>query len=337
VKLIFQIPCLNEAEVLSETIAGLPHRVQGFDVVEVMVIDDGSSDETVAIAGSLGVDHIARMNGHQGLGRTFMAGLAAAVVRGASVIVNHDADSRYHAACIQALLQPILDGRADIVIGARPMDATSGFSPGKRLLQILGSWVVSRLAGVEVSDATSGFRAMSREAALRLNVFGRFTYTIETILQAGLSGLRIVNVPIEYTSVGRPSRLFRSNGYYIGQSLRTMASAYLIYRPTRVFGLLSLLLFALGAGVCLWFRSGMHAGEGGSLLPALAGCGFLLAGLCAALLALVAYLQQINRQFLEEVRWLLRSQRLDGRKRLDPQPYNSRPNRLASFQEFEPS
>jgi glycosyltransferase involved in cell wall biosynthesis len=172
VKLIIQIPCLNEADSLPAAIARLPHRIDGFDVVEVMVIDDGCSDDTVAVARSLGVDHIVQMSGHQGLARAFLAGLAAAIERGADVVVNHDADNRYSAACIEALVGPILDGRADIVIGARPMGAMRQFSFIKRFLQILGSRVVSCIAGVEVWDATSGFRAISRKAALQLKAFG---------------------------------------------------------------------------------------------------------------------------------------------------------------------
>jgi glycosyltransferase involved in cell wall biosynthesis len=308
--LIIQIPCLNEAQSLPTTVAALPRQVEGFDKVELMVIDDGSTDGTVAVARALGVDYIVELNGHQGLARAFMAGLLAAHEHGADVIVNTDADNQYSAGSLAALVRPILEDRADLVIGARPLWATRHFSAIKRILQVLGSRVVSTLSGAEVRDAASGFRAMNRHAALRLNVFGDFTYTIETVIQAGLNHLRIVSVPITVNDQMRPSRLFRSNGYYVWRSLLTMLGVYLIYRPTRIFGTLAVAF--LVPGFALGIRSLIHAmaGEGVGPIHSLITCSILmLSGLFIAVMGILAHLLRINRQLLEEIRQLLRTQR----------------------------
>jgi glycosyltransferase involved in cell wall biosynthesis len=338
VKLIIQIPCLNEAASLPTTIANLPKRVEGFDVVESLVIDDGSSDETVAVARSLGVDHIVRMTCHQGLARAFLRGLDAAVERGADVIVNNDADNQYDAAGINALVKPILEGHADIVIGARPMGAACHFSLWKRFLQILGSRVVSWLAGVVVRDATSGFRAISRKAALRLNVFGNFTYTIETIVQAGLSNMRIVNVPIAFKSVGRPSRLFRSNCYYVCQSVLTMASTYMIYRPARICGAVGVVLLLPGVVLGLRYLLLIAAGEGrGQVQSGIAAAVLVVAAIFVGLIGVVAHLQRISQQMLEDVRFLLRSERLDRRDRFGYEGHDGWAHTMDMLRNFEKS
>ncbi|MCP4654300.1 MAG: glycosyltransferase family 2 protein, partial [bacterium] len=234
-KVIIQIPCLNEEGNLPQTLAELPRELPGVERVEWMVIDDGSTDGTVEVARSLGADHIVRMNGNQGLARAFMAGLVAAAEHGADVIVNTDADNQYQAEDVGALVRPILEGEADLVIGSRPIQSIRHFSAVKRILQRLGSGVVRTLSGTRIRDAPSGFRAFSRDAALRLNVFSNYTYTLETIIQAGHSNLRVVDVPIRVNAPTRPSRLIRSIPAYIRRSILALLSTYLIYRPTRIF------------------------------------------------------------------------------------------------------
>jgi glycosyltransferase involved in cell wall biosynthesis len=307
-KLIIQIPCLNEAGSLPATLADLPREIEGFDAVEVLVIDDGSTDATVHVARSLGVDHIMHMSGRQGLARAFMAGLMTAIKLGADVIVNTDADHQYHGQDIPALVQPILEGRADIVVGARPVTTIRHFSPLKRLVQVVGSRVVEALSGAQVRDATSGFRALSRDAAIRLNVFGDFTYTIETIIQAGLGGLRIASVPVRVNGPTRPSRLFRSNWSYIHRSIRTMLSVYVIYRPTRLFSLLAVAFLMSGIALGLRYLVFMLLGEGTGHVQSVIACATLM--LCAvfmAVIGVIAHLLSINRRLMEELRYLVRA------------------------------
>ena len=313
-KLIIQIPCLNEAGTLPATIAELPRHVEGFASVELLVIDDGSTDGTSHVARALGADHVVRLNGKQGLARAFMAGIVASTERGADVIVNTDADNQYSAEDIKVLVKPIIEGRADMVIGARPIRSLRHFSVTKRLLQALGSKMVRTFSGTSVLDAPSGFRAMTREAALRLNVFGDFTYTIETIIQAGLSNLRIVSVPIRVNGPTRPSRLFRSNLGYICRSMLTMATVYTIYRPTRIFGVLSTGLFAAGFALGIRYMNFMRIGEGrGHVQSSVACATLILSGVFMASIGVVAHLLSINRRLLEEIRYLERRGRsLDG-------------------------
>jgi glycosyltransferase involved in cell wall biosynthesis len=305
---MIQIPCFNEAPFLPATIAALPRVVRGFDRVEVLVIDDGSRDGTAATAQSLGVDHVLTMNGNQGLARAFMAGIVACLDLGADVIVNTDADNQYSAADIEALVAPILAGEADMVVGARPIGQIRHFSVMKRIFQVLGSRIVRTISGADVRDATSGFRAISRHAALRLNVFNSFTYTIETIIQAGLSNLRVVSVPVHVNDPVRSSRLFRSNLAYIWRSVVTMLSVYLTYRPTRLFSVLALLFFlpgwTLGARYLVFMIRGEGAGHIQSVIlsGALVVCGVLISAI-----GITAHLQGINRRLLEEIRCFLRS------------------------------
>jgi glycosyltransferase involved in cell wall biosynthesis len=303
-KLVIQIPCFNEAETLPATLAELPRQVNGFDAVEVLVIDDGSTDRTAAVARAHGAEHVIRLPGHRGLARAFMAGLLAAVELGADVIVNTDADNQYRADCIPDLVRPVLDDRADVAIGARPIAEVRHFSPAKRLLQRAGSWAIRRLAGVDVRDAPSGFRAFSRNAALRLNVFGSFTYTVETIIQASLSNLRIVSVPIGVNGPTRPSRLFRSNLGYVWRAGKTLVSAYVIYRPARIFGVLSAASLAAGVLLGLRYLYLMSVGEGPGHVQSVILCAiFLLSGLFLLSVGVIAHLQSINRRLLEELRY----------------------------------
>jgi glycosyltransferase involved in cell wall biosynthesis len=313
VKLVIQIPCYNEAETLPGTLAELPRRVEGFDAVELLVIDDGSSDGTADIARAQGADHVVRLNGHQGLARAFMAGLLAAVELGADVVVNTDADNQYRADDVPDLVRPVVLGQADVAIGCRPIATIRHFSAFKRLLQRAGSWFVRRLAGVNVRDVPSGFRAFSRDAARRLNVFGAFTYTVETVIQAGLSNLRVVSVPVRVNGPTRPSRLFRSNLGYIGRTALTILSAYVVYRPARLFGLLSTLCLGAGLALGLRYLDLMRRGEGTGHVQSVILCAVCtLSGLFLLSVGIIAHLLSINRRLLEELRYFALSSRDPG-------------------------
>jgi len=312
-KLIIQIPCLNEEATLPATLAELPRELPGVERVEWMVIDDGSTDRTVEVARENGVDHVVRMAGNQGLARAFMAGLAAAVDRGADVIVNTDADNQYHAGDIRELVAPILAGKADIVVGARPISAIRHFSPVKRLLQKLGSFVVRTLSGTAVRDAPSGFRAITRDAAMRLNVFSRYTYTLETIIQAGHSNLRILDVPIRVNGPTRPSRLVRSIPSYVRRSILDLLATYLIYHPTRIFNTLGILFLAPAFLLAARYLYYAAVGEGTGHVQSVIASGVLaMCGVFMLAIGIVAHLLAVNRRLLEEVRYLENSRRREG-------------------------
>jgi len=242
VKLIVQIPCLNEAETLPATLAELPRDVAGFDEVEWLVIDDGSTDDTVEVARGAGVDHIVRLTAHKGLAAAFQAGLDAALKLGADVIVNTDADNQYRASDIDALVAPVLAGNADMVVGDRQVSGLAHFSRSKRVLQRLGSWVVRRASGTEVPDTTSGFRAYNRDAALRLEVVSSFTYTLESLIQAGKMSVAVTDVPVSANEVDRPSRLFPTTWNYVRRNAVAVFRAYAMYEPLRVFTVASVVL-----------------------------------------------------------------------------------------------
>jgi glycosyltransferase involved in cell wall biosynthesis len=309
-KLIIQIPCWNEAETLPATLAALPRQVEGFSTVEWLVIDDGSTDGTAEVARKLGVDHVVRLNSHRGLACAFMAGLLVSLEQGADVIVNTDADHQYDSSGIPALVGPVLAGEADIVIGARPIRDIRHFSWIKRRLQVAGSWVVRLVSGAAVRDAPSGFRAMSRNAALRLNVFGVFTYTLETVIQAGMSNLRILSVPIKVNPPTRPSRLFGSNLVYVCRSILTVLMVYLIYRPTHLFGVLTAGFLVPGLGFGIRYLYLMWTGHGAGHVQSVIACAVLI--LCSVFMAAIgvlAHLLNINRRLLEELRYLARCRR----------------------------
>lgn len=302
-KLIIQIPCLNEVETLPVTIRDLPRHVAGFDVVEWLVIDDGSTDGTSAMARKLGVDHVLTLEHNQGLARAFMAGIEHALKHGADVIVNTDADNQYSASCIPDLVQPILEKRALIVVGARPVRHIEHFSPTKKLLQRVGSWVVKLMSGTEVEDAPSGFRAIHRDAAIRLNVFNEYTYTLETIIQAGRKGIPITSVPVTVNAYMRPSRLISSVPSYIKRSILTILRIFVVYKPFRFFMLLATLLAAPALffifRFLFFFASGSGQGHVQSLVIA---AGMLAVAGILAIGGILAELVATNRLLLEDLR-----------------------------------
>lgn len=302
-KLIIQIPCFNEEQTLGITLAGLPRQVPGCDAVEWLVIDDGSTDRTVEVARQGGVDHIIRHTHNQGLARAFMSGLDACLRLGADIIVNTDGDNQYDGADIPRLLEPILAYRAEMVIGARPIDALEHFSPTKKLLQKLGSWVVRVVSQTDIPDAPSGFRAMTRHAASRLMVFNDYTYTLETLIQAGQKNMSVTSVPVHVNPDLRASRLVRSIPYYIGRSIPTILRIFVIYRPFRFFGTLGLVLFSLGTIIGLRFVWHYLQGEGSGHVQSLILASILLTlGFQTLLMALIADLLAANRKLLEDLR-----------------------------------
>jgi len=302
-KLVIQIPCLNEESTLPVTLADLPRSLPGFDTIEVLVIDDGSTDRTSEVARAHGVHHVVRFPVRRGLARGFEAGLREALAMGADVIVNTDADNQYVGADIARLVEPIVAHRADMVVGTRPIDSIQHFSLMKKSLQRLGSAVVRGLSAADVPDATSGFRAYSRDAALRLTVVTGFTYTLETLIQASHKNIAIVHVPIRVNGKLRESRLFRGVGAYVTRSLGTMIRVYLLYRPLRfflslaaLFGAGALLLFV--RFLVLFFTTPGQTGHVQSLV--VAGALAMIAGLLVAL-GVLGDLTAMNRRLLDEI------------------------------------
>jgi glycosyltransferase involved in cell wall biosynthesis len=313
VRLLIQIPCLDEEASLPATLGDLPRAVPGFDEVAIVVVDDGSRDRTSEIAQRHGA-HVVRVPYTRGLAHAFMTGIETCLARGADVVVNTDADNQYAGGDVAQLVAPILEGRADVVIGARPIASIASFSPTKRLLQRLGSWTVRRLSRTGVADATSGFRAFSREAALRLNVFSRYTYTLETIVQAAERDLRIVSVPVRTNPVTRRSRLVRSTFDYVWRNGVALVRMSVVYRPFRFFMIPALASFALATAIGLRFlvaylAAGGVAGHVQSLILMA-----VLYGIAAALgvVAFLGDLFTINRRLLEDLQLQARRQRFDA-------------------------
>ena len=270
-KLIIQIPCLNEEESLPLVLAELPRELAGFDQVEWLLIDDGSSDRTVEVARRNGIDHVVRLTGNKGLATAFQAGLDAGLKLGADVIVNTDADNQYPASAIPRLVEPILRGRADMVVGDRRVQTVEHFSPTKKLLQRLGSWVVRRASGTKVLDTTSGFRAYTREAALQLIVVSRYTYTLESLIQAGKMSVAIEDVPVTPNRTERESRLFGSTSTYVRRNAYAIFRAYTLYEPLRVFMMLALVFSVLALAawspfLADWILNGDRTGHIQSLI-----------------------------------------------------------------------
>jgi glycosyltransferase involved in cell wall biosynthesis len=316
-KLVIQIPCYNEERVLGQTLAALPRTVAGFDSVEWLVIDDGSTDRTVEVARRCAVDHIVSLGHNQGLARAFMAGIEASLKAGADVIVNTDADNQYDAACIAELVAPVLAGSAQIVVGARPISDIAEFSATKKLLQRIGSAVVKIASGTAVPDAPSGFRAIHRDAAVRLYVFGNYTYTLETLIQAGRKNIPVTSVPIRVNPATRPSRLVRSTGSYVRRSFFTIPRIFVLYKPMRFFVTVGTALmipaFLIGARFLVGYLSGSGGGRIQSLILAailaLSAVAVLVAGILSDLIA-------TNRVLLEELRTRLLVSEINAKSRV---------------------
>jgi glycosyltransferase involved in cell wall biosynthesis len=312
-KLMIQIPCYNEAQTLHVTLKELPRRIEGFDKVEWLVINDGSTDNTVEVARANGADHVVSFSRNQGLARAFMAGLDACLKLGADVIVNTDADNQYNAKDIPLLVKPVLDGKAELVVGTRPISEIRHFPFIKKLLQKLGSWVVRLASKTDIPDAPSGFRAMSREAALRFNVFNDYTYTLETIIQAGQKNMATAFVPVRVNEDLRPSRLVKSIPNYVKRSILTIVRIFVVYRPFRFFFSMGALLFGGGVVIGLKFLYHYLQDDGAGHIQSLILAAILLGiGFQTILVAFVADLLAVNRRLMEDVQYRLRKMESPG-------------------------
>lgn len=315
-KLIIQIPCYNEAQTLRVALDHLPRKIEGIDAIEVLIINDGSTDDTVRVAREWGVNHIVSFKQNKGLARGFMAGIDACLHLGADIIVNTDADDQYVGADIERLVRPILDGKSDIVIGERPIDETEHFSKKKKMFQHLGSWVVRLASNSDIPDAPSGFRAYSREAALRLNVVNEYTYTLETIIQAGWNRTAMTSVPVRTNPELRPSRLFKSMGRYIKRSATVILRSFAMYKPMRFFGMIGGVFFLLGLilGVrFVWIF--LATGSGSGHIQSLILCAVLLMiGVQAFLTGVLADIISDNRKLLEDVQYRVRKMECDAKE-----------------------
>jgi glycosyltransferase involved in cell wall biosynthesis len=315
-KLIIQIPCYNEEATLPETVRDLPSTLPGVDEIEILVVDDGSCDGTAEIAEALDVDHVIRLKRNQGLAYAFTAGLDASLRAGADIIVNTDADNQYRGEDIEHLIQPLLDGEADIAVGDRGVAALEHFSPIKRRLQRWGSWVVERVAGIPIPDATSGFRALTREAAMRLTVLSDYTYTLETLIQAGARRMAVTYVPVRTNPETRQSRLIGSVPSFLAVSAITILRFFAMYRPLRLFlGLGALLIaggVAIGVRFLYYFLAGAGAGKVQSLILAAI---LTIVGFQVCLIGLMADLVRLNRKMLEEAVFRVRRLETDDASR----------------------
>ena len=312
-KLIIQIPCYNEAETLEIALNDLPRKLDGVDEIEYLIINDGSRDNTVEVAKKWGVHHIVDFKQNKGLAKGFMAGLDGCLRNGADIIVNTDADNQYCADDIATIIQPILDGKADMVIGARPIDQTEHFSFIKKKLQHFGSWVVRKASNTTIPDAPSGFRAFSREAAMRINVVNDYTYTLETIVQAGREKIAITSVPIRTNAELRPSRLFNSIWGYVKKSMLTIVRAYMMYKPLKCFTFLSIPPIAVGVLTGLRFLFYLAMGQGGGHIQSLIlACTLIIMGFVTIMIGLVADVIAANRKILEDTQYHVRKSEYDA-------------------------
>lgn len=312
-KLIIQIPCLNEADTLEIALNDLPKHIDGIDEIEYLIIDDGSTDKTIEVAMNWGVHHVVSFTRNKGLAKGFMAGIEACLSYGADIIVNTDADNQYCGADIEKLVRPILEGKADIVIGERPIDDTPHFSWLKKKLQHFGSWVVRKASKTNIPDAPSGFRAFSREAAMHFNVVNEYTYTLETIVQAGRNKMAITSVPIRTNPELRKSRLFSSMGGYVKKSMLTILRALLMYRSLAVLTVLGLIPFLIGTGIGIrflffWFN-GRNSGHVQSLILA---CTLIILGFVTFVIGMLADVMSANRKLIEDVQYHVRKLTYDN-------------------------
>jgi len=315
-KLVIQIPCFNEENTLPETVKDLPKKIEGISEIALLIIDDGSDDKTLAVAKKLGAT-VVRHPHNRGLAAAFSTGLDAALKLGADIVVNTDADNQYPGKEIPGIVAPILAGKADVVIGARPISKHPHFSPIKKVLQSLGSWVVRTLSGTSVPDAPSGFRAFSRDAASRINIFSSYTYTLETIIQCGVKNMRVVSVPISVNSDTRESRLVKSIRSYIVKSVLTMGKIVLLYRSFRFFMVVGLLLFGVGSALGLRFLFYFVAGSGnGHIQSLILAAVLMISGFQTILIGIVTDLIAANRKLLEEVRAFQRFHSDEDRQKL---------------------
>ncbi|MBQ9505068.1 MAG: glycosyltransferase family 2 protein [Lachnospiraceae bacterium] len=306
-KLIIQIPCLNEANTLEVALNDLPKHIDGIDEIEYLIINDGSTDNTVEVAKNWGVNYVVNFVNNKGLARGFIAGLDACIRNGADIIVNTDADNQYRGADIEKLIQPILKGKAEIVIGERPIDDTDDFSPLKKKLQHLGSFVVRKASATDIPDAPSGFRAFTREAAMRLNVINNYTYTLETIVQAGRNQMAITSVPISTNPELRKSRLFHSMGGYIKKSVLTIIRAFMMYKPLVFFTVVGAVPFLIGVALMVRFLIFFFNGAGmGHIQSLVFASTLMMIGFMTFIMGLQADIMAANRKLLEDIQFRLR-------------------------------
>ncbi len=328
-KLMIQIPCYNEAETLEITLNALHGQLDGMldesvadgrnmiDEIEYLIVDDGSNDDTVQVARNCGVHHIVSQKCNKGLARGFMAGLDGCLRNGADIIVNTDADNQYCAEDIRGLIGPILEGRADIVIGARPIDDTEHFSFLKKKLQHFGSFVVRRASNTDIPDAPSGFRAFSREAAMRINVINDYTYTLETIVQAGRERMAITSVPVHTNGALRPSRLFSNTWEYVKKSMLTILRAYMMYRPLKCFSFLAAVPTAAGLLIGFRYLYLIAAGTaGGHVQSLILGCTLIIIGFLTLVIGLLADVLAANRKILQDAQYHARRAEYDSISRI---------------------
>lgn len=312
-KLIIQIPCYNEAETLEIALNDLPKHIDGIDEIEYLIINDGSKDKTVEVARKWGVNYVVNFKRNKGLAKGFMAGLDACLRNGADIIVNTDADNQYCGDDIEKIVRPIIEGKTDIVIGARPIDQTEHFSPLKKKLQHFGSWVVRKASNSDIPDAPSGFRAYSREAAMRLNVTNEYTYTLETIVQAGREKIAMESVDIRTNGELRPSRLFSSMFGYVKRSMVTIIRAFMMYKPLKFFTILGLIPFVIGGGIGVrylihWFMGDAQGHVQSLILASI----LILMGFMTIVIGLQADIIAANRKILEDIQYQVRRLRYDG-------------------------
>ncbi|MCU0642892.1 MAG: glycosyltransferase family 2 protein [bacterium] len=316
-KLIIQIPCYNEEKTLPITLRAIPRSIRGVDKVEILIIDDGSTDRTVAVARENGADHIVKLTNNKGLAEGFLTGLDACLRLDADIIVNTDGDNQYNGADIEKLIEPIVKGKADIVVGNRQVDNIEHFSLLKKKLQHLGSWVVRQVSGTDIPDTTSGFRAFSRDAALKLNVVSKFSYTLETIIQAGKKNIAITHVPVGTNSKMRESRLFKSTYSYIKRSLATIIRIYTMYEPIKTFFLIGGLIFSGGLILSLrylYFYLFTPFGGQGHIQSVILAAVLFIVGFQVMVIGLLSDVIAANRRLLEDTLYRVKKLELNGNK-----------------------